>query len=56
VPVLGQLMTLQRILRGDPLSLQEGLVPAGVAFVLAAGAVAAVARLLREERIVFGRA
>jgi len=55
VPVLGQLMTLQRVLRGDGLSAQDALVPAGIALVLAAAAVAAVARLLRDERIVFGR-
>lgn len=56
VPVLGQLMALQRVLRGDGLSSADALVPAAVALVLAAFAVAAVARLLRDERIVFGRA
>jgi len=56
VPVLGQLMALQRVLRGDGLSSADALVPAAVALVLAALAVAAVARLLRDERIVFGRA
>ena len=55
VPVLGQLMALQRVLRGDGLSTADAIVPASVALVLAALAVAAVARLLREERIVFGR-
>jgi sodium transport system permease protein len=55
VPVLGQLMALQRVLRGDGLSAQDALVPAGIALVLAIAAVAAVARLLRDERIVFGR-
>jgi hypothetical protein len=55
VPVLGQLMALQRVLRGDGLSMQDALVPAGIALVLALAAVAAVARLLRDERIVFGR-
>ncbi|MBK8323140.1 MAG: ABC transporter permease [Betaproteobacteria bacterium] len=56
VPVLGQLMVLQRVLRGDGLSSADALVPAAVALVLAGLAVAAVARLLRDERIVFGRA
>lgn len=56
VPVLGQLMVLQRVLRGDGLTAVDALVPAGVALALAAIAVAAVARLLRDERIVFGRA
>jgi len=55
VPVLGQLMALQRVLRGDGLATADALVPASVALALAAVAVAAVARLLREERIVFGR-
>ncbi|MBL0140803.1 MAG: ABC transporter permease [Betaproteobacteria bacterium] len=55
VPALGQLMALQRVLRGDGLSVFDAVVPAGVSFALAALAVAAVARLLRDERIVFGR-
>jgi sodium transport system permease protein len=55
VPALGQLMALQRVLRGDGLSAFDAFVPAAVAFALAAAAVAAVARLLRDERIVFGR-
>ncbi len=55
VPVLGQLMALQRVLRGDGLATADALVPAAVALVLAALCVAAVARLLRDERIVFGR-
>jgi sodium transport system permease protein len=55
VPALGQLMALTRVLRGDGLSAYDALVPAAVAFVLALVAVGAVARLLRDERIVFGR-
>jgi sodium transport system permease protein len=55
VPVLGQLMALQRILRGDGLSPGDALVPAAVAFACAIAAVAAVSRLLATERIVFGR-
>jgi sodium transport system permease protein len=55
VPVLGQLMALQRVLRGDGLSAMDAFIPAAVALVLACVAVAAVARLLRDERIVFGR-
>jgi hypothetical protein len=55
VPVLGQLMALQRVLRGDGLSAWDALAPAAVSAVLAVAAVAAVARLLRDERIVFGR-
>ena len=55
VPVLGQLMAMQRVLRGDGLSVGDALVPAAVAIAIAVVAVAGVARLLRDERIVFGR-
>ena len=55
VPVLGQLMALQRVLRGDGLAAWDAVVPAAVSLALAVAAVAAVARLLRDERIVFGR-
>ncbi|MGE0358164.1 MAG: ABC transporter permease [Burkholderiales bacterium] len=55
VPALGQLMALTRVLRGEGLGVQDALVPGAVALVLAVAAVAAVARLLRDERIVFGR-
>jgi sodium transport system permease protein len=54
-PVLGQQMVLSRVLRGDVLSLADYLLPSGVAFALAALCVASVARLLQQERIVFGR-
>jgi sodium transport system permease protein len=50
VPVLGQLMALQRVLRA-----WDALAPAAVSAALAIAAVALVARLLRDERIVFGR-
>ncbi len=55
VPALGQLMALTRILRGDGLSAWDAIVPAAVCLGLAVAAVAVVARLLRDERIVFGR-
>jgi sodium transport system permease protein len=55
VPVLAQQMVLSRVLRGDVLSLADYLLPAAVAFALAALCVASVARLLQQERIVFGR-
>ena len=55
VPVLGQLMALQRVLRGDGLPAWDALAPAAVSAALAIAAVALVARLLRDERIVFGR-
>lgn len=55
VPVLGQLVALQRVLRGDGLPAWDALAPAAVSAALAIAAVALVARLLRDERIVFGR-
>ena len=55
VPVLGQQVVLSRVVRGDGLSPLDWLVPSLVAFAIAFAAVALVARLLREERIVFGR-
>ena len=55
VPVLAQQMVLSRVLRGDVLSLADYLLPSAVAFALAALCVASVARLLQQERIVFGR-
>jgi len=55
VPVLGQQVVLARIVRGDALTLADWAIPSFVALALAASGVALVARLLREERIVFGR-
>ena len=55
VPVLGPQMTLSRIIRGDAVAAADYLVPAAIAAVIAAACLLAVARLLREERIVFGR-
>ena len=55
VPVLGQQMVLSRVLRGDVLTRGDYLVPGAIAFAIAALCVAMVARLMREERIVFGR-
>jgi sodium transport system permease protein len=55
VPVLAQQMILSRVLRGDVLSAADYLLPSAVAFALAALCVASVARLLQQERIVFGR-
>jgi sodium transport system permease protein len=56
VPVLGQQVALSRIIRGEQLRLQDWALPALVALAIAVGCVAVVARLLRDERIVFGRA
>lgn len=56
VPALGQLELMQQVLRGEPGGPLAFAAPALVCFALAALAVAGVARLLRDERIVFGRA
>ena len=55
VPLLAQQMVLSRVLRGDVLATADYVVPATVALAIAALCVFAVARLLRQERIVFGR-
>ena len=55
VPVLGQQMVLSRVLRGDVLSRADYFVPSAIALAIAALCVFGVARLLRQERIVFGR-
>jgi sodium transport system permease protein len=55
VPVLGQQVVLTRIVRGDELGASDWAIPAFVALAIAGVCVALVSRLLREERIVFGR-
>ena len=55
VPVLGQQVVLARVVRGDGLAPADWIIPSAVAFAIAAAAVILVSRLLREERIVFGR-
>jgi hypothetical protein len=53
--VLGQQVVLGRIVRGDGLKFVDWAMPSLVALTIAGICVAGVARLLREERIVFGR-
>jgi sodium transport system permease protein len=55
LPVLGQQLVFNHLARGDEVAFVDYLLPGAVAFAVAAIAVAAVARLLRDERIVFGR-
>jgi len=55
IPVLGQQMVFSRIVRGDPLSAADFAVPTGTSLAVAAIALVVLSRLLREERIVFGR-
>jgi len=55
VPVLGQQVVFARIVRGDVPTANDYVIPSVIALAIALACVAAVARLLREERIVFGR-
>jgi len=55
VPVLGQQMVFSRIVRADALSAADFAVPMGTSVAVAAAALVILCRLLREERIVFGR-
>ena len=55
VPVLGQQMVLARVVRGDVPGTLDYLLPSAVAFAIAALCIAGISRLLRDERIVFGR-
>jgi sodium transport system permease protein len=55
VPVLGQQVVLSRVVRGDAFTFLDWAIPSAVALAIAALAVGLVSRLLREERIVFGR-
>ena len=55
VPVLAQQMVLSRVLRGDALARVDYIVPAAIALGIAALCIVGVSRLLRQERIVFGR-
>ncbi len=56
VPVLAQQVVLGRVIRGDAIAPVDWLMPSLMALVLAAVFLALVSRLLRDERIVFGRA
>ncbi len=55
VPALSQQLVMARILRGEPIGALDYLVPLGVALVITAACLAALARLLKRESIVFGR-
>ncbi len=55
VPVLGQQSVLSRLLRGDAVGLADWAVPSLVSAAIAALCLALLARLLADERIVFGR-
>jgi len=55
IPVLGQQVVLSRMVRGDALGMADWLLPSTIALCIAAFCIAAVVRLLGQERIVFGR-
>lgn len=55
IPVMSQQFVMERVVRGEALKLQDFLIPALVAFVLAMIAVYIQKALLAQERIVFGR-
>lgn len=55
VPMLGQLMVITRILRGDPVTFIHFAIPLAVNTVLSVVAVVLIAKLLTKEKIIFGR-
>jgi sodium transport system permease protein len=55
VPVLAQQMVFTRIVRGEAVVMEDWLVPSALSFAVAAVCIALVGRLLRDEKIIFGR-
>ncbi len=56
VPMLGQLMVITRILRGDPVEVMHFAVPLAINVAISLVAVFTIAKLLTKEKIIFGRA
>ncbi|MEI6738653.1 MAG: hypothetical protein WCL29_09285, partial [Pseudomonadota bacterium] len=56
VPVLAQLMVITRILRGESVEVIHYLLPAAINIAIFAIASVLISRLLRQEKIIFGRA
>ncbi len=56
VPVMAQLMVITRILRGEPVEAIHYLLPAAINLTIFVVAIVLIARLLRQEKIIFGRA
>ena len=56
VPMLGQLMVITRILRGDPVDAGHFLIPLAINAGIAIVAILLTAKLLTKEKIIFGRA
>lgn len=55
VPMLGQLMVLTRILRGEPVAAIHFLLPLGICVLIAIVSIVLLTRLLQQEKIIFGR-
>lgn len=55
VPMLGQMMVLTRILRGEHLDAMHFLIPLGICLAIALFSVAMLTRLMGQEKIIFGR-
>ena len=55
VPMLGQLMVLTRILRGEPVEAIHFLLPMGICALIAIISIVLLTRLLQRESIIFGR-
>ena len=56
VPMMGQLMVITRILRGDPVDAIHYALPPLINTVISVVAMVLIAKLLTKEKIIFGRA
>ena len=56
VPMLGQLMVITRILRGDPVDAMHFLIPLAVNATITVVSIVVISTLLTKEKIIFGRA
>jgi sodium transport system permease protein len=55
VPMMGQLMVLTRILRGEPVQAMHLLIPLAVCVVIVVASLTALTRLLTHEKTIFAR-
>ena len=56
VPMMGQMMVITRILRGDPVTAIHFLIPLAINTVLSVVSIYLISKLLTREKIIFGRA
>ncbi|MCE2990835.1 MAG: ABC transporter permease [Burkholderiales bacterium] len=56
VPMMAQLMVVTRLLRGESVDFMHYAIPAAINVAIFVGAVVLITRLLRNEKIIFGRA